>query len=178
MSDKSPMADECGTQWGPSNGSSTQWGPSNGSSTQWGPSNGSSYLAELAAATKKTPKYTLSGLKTYAKCVDVYDGDTIQLVFSPGAGQPIRRYSCRMRGYNSAEMKGPGVGPEEKARAVVARDALRALILGEIVRVVFYDFDKYGRPLVDVQIGDTLVCAYMISGGYGAPYSGRGEKKY
>ena len=37
----------------------------------------------LNTFTSKTNKFTLDGYKTYAKCVKVYDGDTIHVVFTP-----------------------------------------------------------------------------------------------
>jgi hypothetical protein len=30
-----------------------------------------------------TPKFSLKGYKTYGKCVKVYDGDTIHVIFTP-----------------------------------------------------------------------------------------------
>ena len=48
-------------------------------------------------------KFTYAGLLTKAKVVDVYDGDTITIVFYHN-GQPIKD-SFRMLGYDSPEMK-------------------------------------------------------------------------
>jgi endonuclease YncB( thermonuclease family) len=131
---------------------------------------------QLLAADKKTPKFTLCGQVVQAKCVDVYDGDTAQFVFRLEMNHPLYRYSCRMTGYNSAEIKGQSV--EEKEKAKIARDALKGLILGRVVTLNIGKFDKYGRPLVSVLVDGQDVNAWMISGGYGAPYTGKGEKKW
>jgi endonuclease YncB( thermonuclease family) len=135
---------------------------------------------ELEAADKTTPRFTLEGLKTRAKCVDVYDGDTAQLAFRANTGAPIRRFSCRLAGYNCAEIKTKS--PSEHASAVVARDALRGLILNRIIDIDVGKFDKYGRPLVRARVltgaGVVDVCDWMIQHGHAAPYSGSGAKVY
>jgi len=140
-------------------------------------------MAELRAATKKTPRFTMEGQQVVAKCVDVYDGDTAQFVYKQNG--KLFRYTCRLLGINTAEMKG---GQEEKARAIVARDVLRALILDRLVSLKFGPpNDPHGRPLVEVHmLNDGPLCfpppesinQQMITGGYAQPYTGRGEKKW
>lgn len=129
---------------------------------------------ELLASSIKTPKYSLDGTLVHAKCVKVYDGDTAQFVFRTDPGKPLYRYSCRMRGYNSAEIKGGSA--EEKAKAVLSRDALAGLILDRVVKISLGDFDKYGRPLVTVNVDGVNVNEWMVEGGHGKPYTGAGEK--
>jgi endonuclease YncB( thermonuclease family) len=81
-----------------------------------------------------------------AKCVGVYDGDTITLTF-PFANNYYYA-SCRCYGYNCAEIRTSDI--DEKAKGIIARDRVRELILGKIVYVEFGANDKYGRPLVTV----------------------------
>jgi endonuclease YncB( thermonuclease family) len=47
--------------------------------------------------------------------------------------------------YNSVEIKSKN--PEEKAKAIEARDYLRSLILDKIVEIEISNIDKYGRLL-------------------------------
>lgn len=133
---------------------------------------------DLSAASTKTPKFTFAGATATAKCVKVYDGDTATFVFSVLGLQPYK-YSCRMLGYNSAEIRGGSEAEKTSARA--ARDFLSGMILDKIVELSFGDFDKYGRPLVEVYVGESPrvhVNALMVEAGHGAPYTGRGEKKW
>ena len=124
---------------------------------------------------KKTPRFYFSGV-VEAKCVSVYDGDTAQFCFKPFEGCPISRFTCRMYGYNSAEIKSKD--EEEKAKAVESRDALSRLILDKIVDLEVGRFDKYGRVLVKVFIEKQNVNEWMIEQGYGKEYFGKGDKKW
>ncbi len=138
------------------------------------------YTAEvdkkLVKATKETPMYTLAGQEVYAKCVDVSDGDTAQFVFRVASNQPLYRYSCRMTGYNSAEIKGGSEEEKEQARA--SKQALSEQILGKVVVLSVGTFDKYGRLLVTVRSGEQNINKWMIEHGYGKPYMGHGEKQW
>ena len=133
-------------------------------------------MEDLKSATAKTPLFTLKDVVCEAKCVKVYDGDTCHLVINqPGSGE-LRRYVCRTIGYNSAEISSKD--PVEKAAAIKAKDHLSKLILDKIVKVQFYDHDRYGRMLVKIEIDGIDICSEMLSTGNGKPYSGRGEKKW
>jgi endonuclease YncB( thermonuclease family) len=138
-----------------------------------------------------TPKFTLMGLKGQAKCLKVYDGDTIHLAISVDdiAGhltgnsrlnEPSGRFvriRCRMAGYNTAELKG-AESEEEKAKAIEQREALRGQIEGQVVNYEFADFDQYDRPITKVTtLGGLDITKWMIEGG-AIPYNGRGAKKW
>ncbi|QYB17480.1 putative endonuclease [Pacmanvirus S19] len=129
-------------------------------------------LTELQSVTDKTPKFTLSGLKVPAKCTRVYDGDTIHAVFK--FNDVMQRFTVRMCGYNSAEIK--GVTEEERAAAQRAKKALCDLILNKIISLEIGEFDKYGRLLGVVTIDGINVNEHMVAGGYGCSYNGSGEK--
>lgn len=118
--------------------------------------------------------FTLRGIVCDAICTKVYDGDTVHLVINLFGG--LYKFSCRMLGYNSAEIRGASDYEREKGRE--ARDYLKELILWKNVRAKFGDFDKYGRPLVEVFLGGKSVNKIMVDSGNGAEYYGRGEKKF
>ena len=72
-----------------------------------------------------TKLYSLEGRKFRAKVVDIYDGDTITVVFKLN-GHYVK-YKVRMYGYDSPEMKPPRADPnrdEIKKNAVIAKSAL------------------------------------------------------
>jgi endonuclease YncB( thermonuclease family) len=112
------------------------------------PINATKQIEELGEynATNKGLKFDLKGVKCMAKCVGVYDGDTITLTF-PFANNYYYA-SCRCYGYNCAEIRTSD--SDEKAKGIIARDRVRELILGKIVYVEFGANDKYGRPLATV----------------------------
>jgi len=137
-------------------------------------------LRELDALPTDVPMFTLEDHITAAKCVKVYDGDTVHLVMKFN-GEMVR-YRFRMIGYNSPEMR--GVSDEEKQRAIAARDYLADRLLNKKVIARLGHVDKYGRPLCDLYIVEdeaniTLENAFkvhinkeMIEKGHGIPYMG------
>jgi len=129
---------------------------------------------DLLAADTKTPRFTFKGHSAVAKCVSVHDGDTAQFVFRIGGD--LKRMTCRMLGYNCAEVNSKD--PVEKARAAEVTVILRSLIVDKIVKLIFDEFDKYGRPLVNVYLDETHINKYMTDNKYGIAYDGHGEKPW
>ena len=108
---------------------------------------------------------------SYGKVIKVYDGDTItiatKLYYDPVT---VYRFSVRLRGIDSAEIKGKTA--EEKELAVIARDALIAKILGNMVELRNVGVEKYGRLLADVYLGDVYINGWMLENKYAVPYDG------
>lgn len=104
---------------------------------------------------------------TTAKVIKCYDGDTITVIARvENAGGKYYKFNCRMFGYNSPEVKGP-----EKEQGLIARDALKGKILGEIVEVdVHFEKEKYGRLLVSVRKDGVNINEWMVKNGYGKVY--------
>jgi endonuclease YncB( thermonuclease family) len=134
----------------------------------------------------KGEDFSLNGRDFLAKVVDVYDGDTIRVVFRLGE---LVQYRARMSGYDSPEMRPPKTQANRDAEVAAARAAKAALIekLGD--HIVFIEcglFDKYGRLLVTVytRAGPELtergenVNTWMIAQGYGTPYDGGTKKPF
>ena len=143
------------------------------------------------------PEWTLKGRVEFAKCFDVYDGDTFKVIFSVD-GDCYWHIACRAQGINTAEINSRD--PVEKEKAIAARTQLRSLILGKIIVIKFGEFDKYGRPLADAFVradghplnpeddrsaaeyilsGELLnVNKFMIRSGMAAEYWGSGEKTW
>jgi hypothetical protein len=105
------------------------------------------------------------------KVIKVYDGDTITLATRLHYdANTIYRFSVRLRGIDSAEIKGKT--EKEKHLAILARDALMAKILGHIVELRNVSTEKYGRLLADVYFGDLHINGWMLENGYAVPYDG------
>jgi endonuclease YncB( thermonuclease family) len=115
------------------------------------------------------PLFSLDGHKCEAKCVNVYDGDTIKAVF-PYMGK-VFRWNCRIGGIDTPEVS--RASEEEKILGKVSRDVARGLLLGKMVSLSCKKFDKYGRLLVDVELEDGAdYASKMISTGHAKPYNG------
>jgi len=112
----------------------------------------------------------------FGKVVKVYDGDTITIAnrLSLDGGttysSQIYRFNVRLNGIDTPEIKSKN--PTTKTLAVKARDSLHELIGGKIVVLKRVSFEKYGRLLADVYIGDIHVNQWMIDHQYAVSYDG------
>lgn len=108
--------------------------------------------------------------------IKVYDGDTITVAARlPIASCPLYRFAVRLRGIDSAEIRGKSEA--ERKAALAARDALSALVLGKPVRLSALDTEKYGRLLAHVHVDgvDGSLSDWMLAQGHAVPYDG-GQK--
>jgi endonuclease YncB( thermonuclease family) len=125
---------------------------------------------------KKFPRFNLEGVYE-ATCVRVYDGDTADFVFSPCKCKENIRFSCRMLGYNSAEIRTKD--PKEKEKAIKSKEALASKILYKKVFLqVLNKNDKYGRLLGTVTLNGENINDWMVTNGHGKVYKGRGKKNW
>jgi len=105
------------------------------------------------------------------KVIKVYDGDTFTIVSKlPYQDSPIYRFSVRLNGIDSPEIKGKTDNEKELARK--SRDALSGLIMGKIVTLKKTSLEKYGRVLADVYIDDLCINEWMIENNYAIKYNG------
>jgi micrococcal nuclease len=105
------------------------------------------------------------------KVVKVYDGDTITIASKlPNCETPIYRFSVRLSGIDSAEIKGKTAN--EKKIAIHARDKLYELIFGQMVHLKNMSKEKYGRILADVYLDDLHINKWMLDNGLAVPYDG------
>jgi len=119
-----------------------------------------------------TPYFKLTGTNTYARLVDIHDGDTIKVVIP--LFNNFYKFNVRLNGIDTCELKSHNM--ENKNKAIQARNKICELInekwknkkefkldtqkeikeyLNSFVCLVYikcYDFDKYGRLLADVYI--------------------------
>lgn len=111
-----------------------------------------------------TPYFSLKGVQTYARVIDVYDGDTITVVFDTNGF--FLKFKCRLAGVDTCEIRSKN--KENKQLAVLARSRLFNLITGNVMNeeirkkelIQYFDdhvfiiwlhcleFDKYGRLLI------------------------------
>ena len=107
----------------------------------------------------------------YAKVIKVYDGDTITVAAKlPFKKSPIYRFSVRLNGIDSPEIK--GTTKQERDLAIKSRDALHNLIFGKIIELKNNGKEKYGRLLSDIYCDDLHVNKWMVEKGYALAYDG------
>ena len=96
--------------------------------------------------------------KYIAKITNVYDGDTCHAII-PFGGK-FTKIHVRMLGYNTPEIKDHDL--EKKNQAKLAKELFSSLVLDKIVTLDCGEFDKYGRVLGKIQVGDIHVNDLMI----------------
>jgi len=108
---------------------------------------------------------------TGGKVVKVYDGDTITIAAKmPYEGSPIFRFSVRLNGIDTPEIKTKST--PEKERAIIARDALSSKIMGKMITLKNVSLEKYGRLLADVYLDDLNLNMWLIENKYAVAYEG------
>ena len=108
---------------------------------------------------------------TEGEVIHVYDGDTITIVSKlPYDASPLYRFSVRLAGIDTAEIKGKT--DREKELAQEAKCALQKLILNKVVALKNLKTEKYGRVLADVYLGDLHVNQWLLDNKYAIQYSG------
>ena len=84
----------------------------------------------------------------------VLDGDTAEMTIDLGF-TIYWRSTCRFYGINAPELKSKD--SSERIRALVSKKAVQDhLGVGQKVKIVSRDLDKYGRPLVDIYCGENM----------------------
>ena len=129
----------------------------------------------------KTKMFSFEGRECLGKVVDVYDGDTVKIVFPLSEKEPERlyRWNCRLINVDTPEIRTKNL--KEKAYAKVVRDKLREKILNKLVYVKCLDFDKYGRLLVEIfdnEKCEECINNWLILNEYAKKYDGGTKSKW
>jgi endonuclease YncB( thermonuclease family) len=131
-------------------------------------------LNDLENSNTKTPIFSLEGHKSKAKVVYIYDGDTVHLVIE--VFNQLFKWKCRIAHVDTPELKTKDL--HEKEMGYVARDKLKELMENKIVDVECFEFDKYGRLLVEITVDGIKVHEWLISNGYAKSYEGKTKEKW
>jgi endonuclease YncB( thermonuclease family) len=115
---------------------------------------------------------TIPFIPNFSKCkvVKVYDGDTIT-VAAYLKGDPIcYRFSVRLRGIDSPEIRTKN--EDEKKAAIHSRDKLSEKILNKIVYLKHIGTEKYGRVLADVFYNNENINDWLLNNKLAVKYDG------
>lgn len=143
----------------------------------------------LACTLENTKRFTLDGIDTLARVLDVYDGDTVTLAIL-FKDEPYV-FSARLAGFDACEMRSKHPLLKAKARAardrvaqlcgaadVGSREAIRRSLAaaGAIVACRCHEFDKYGRPLVTLSAADGRTFGdVLLAEGLAYAYKGKAK---
>ena len=107
------------------------------------------------------------------RVVKVYDGDTITIasVLDGMNNSPLWRFSVRLNGIDTPELKG-GKNEQEKQCAILARDWLSEQILNQKVILKNVQTEKYGRLLAEVWFKGKNMNQAMIDNRFAVAYDG------
>lgn len=138
---------------------------------------------ELINAANTVSKFSLHNELKKALVIDVYDGDTITVVFKHFNN--INSWKVRLLGINSPELR-PSRSLSNRddiiSAAKVSRDYLSNLILNKIIYIKCGPFDSFGRILADIYLSkedlmnsingniNNSISKIMLEGGYAKEY--------
>lgn len=108
--------------------------------------------------------------------IKVYDGDTVTVIGKLESDQNIYKYSVRLAGIDTPEIKSKC--PNESACARFARDCLSECILYKIVQVNFICYDKYGRLLCEIFKDSVNITDFMLEKKLGVRYDGNKKQQF
>lgn len=154
----------------------------------------------LSKFDNSTKLFSLAGMRTWARLVEFFDGDTCKVVF-PFANNDVHKVIVRVNGIDTPEMKSKD--PTVQTWAVKARNRMLSLVapdvfevdgnyskkditklLKENICIIWLDtlaFDRYGRLLADLYFSPTdtkSLQAICIEEGYAKAYSGKTKKQW
>ncbi len=127
---------------------------------------------------EKFPLFSLKGRRFVAKPTNIYDGDTLSMIFEFNG--EILKYRCRCMGYDSPEMKPSKSKQDRELEIVLAKKAKQRFTellekhQSKLVSIECFEFDKYGRLLVNIynQVDTKSINQMMIDEKHGKPYDG------
>jgi len=128
-----------------------------------------SIFASTGSLAKK--RETIAG-PVFAKVINVYDGDTIEVMAKVWPGHQIN-VRVRIRGIDAPEMRSKC--SDERFAALNARDRLRKFIAGQPVLLTNIKGGKYfGRVLANVKThAGHNVRSVLLASGLVRPYQGK-----
>ena len=102
-----------------------------------------------------------------AKCISVYDGDTITLDISLGFNITMHKQKARLLGINTPEVRG-----KDREAGLVSRDRLRELIDGKDIIIATHKDrgGKYGRLLATIFLDGVNINQQLVDEGLAKVY--------
>ena len=140
-------------------------------------------------------EFSLNGIKTLGKVVDIYDGESCKIILLNG--NVLMRFNCRLKFIDTPEMKPSKNKPNreiEIKNAIKCRNKLLQLttscninlddnlnksqitklmkLNNKVIKVQCHEFDKYGRLLVELIVNDKTANDILVEEGFAKSYNG------
>ena len=148
-------------------------------------------MDKLICCDCEVPLFSLNGNTYICKVVYIYDGDTVNVVID--FNNKLTKFNCRLLGIDTCEMTSKDT--TKKDSAIKARNFLInkfskesvkdnitkkdiKMILSKSVKLCYvkcYDFDKYGRLLIDLYDNEKSTISYnqeLINNNLAVSYDG------
>lgn len=100
-----------------------------------------------------TPEFTLNGLRTYARVVSVYDGDTMKCIIP--VFNTFFKFNVRLSGIDTCEMKSKKT--EAKVLAIRARDRLINLVTGGKTNISMTEKTETKKDITNILENDVFL---------------------
>ena len=142
-----------------------------------------------------TMSFNFENLKTQARCIRIYDGDTIFIVLNHPGTQSYYKWSCRLNGIDSFEIKNTNTTLKNRAHLAqafvynfITKKSIPNGIKSEDIQKFIQDdlnnnvylidikcggFDKFGRILIDIIDGNLDLSNLLIQNKLAYPYTGK-----
>ncbi len=149
------------------------------------------------ASIKNAPLFSLDGLYTKCKIIDIYDGDTVTIALI--INNEVKSFKCRLFGIDTPELKGNthelGIRARNKCIEYIThgkvvlssnihytRENIREICETNLtlINVKCGPFEKYGRLLVTLYTIDNKVSIndQLVNNGFAKPYFGKTKEKF
>ena len=144
---------------------------------------------------KKTPKFSFENLETTCRIVSLYDADTINIILPLIPNEHIGyRFACRLYGIDTCELRNSNEflkSISQKSIMFLYQQITKKVLpdlsfaeLSELIerdldenvyllKVKCYQFDKFGRILLDIFIDDTTVSNLLLHNKLAYEYTGK-----
>lgn len=117
-----------------------------------------------------------------AKVTDVYDGDTITVIYLINKKTPFR-IRIRIEGLDTPEIRGSS--PVEKQAAEAIKYHVQDMLLNKIVPIKVSKWDKYGGRVIGTvylsnhtEENPKTLTTYLLDNGYAKEYSGKAKEDW
>ena len=133
-------------------------------------------LKDLATVPEKVEPFTFKNHVVSAKCIKVYDGDTITIATKLPLinDDSVYRFNIRLNGIDCPEMRSKN--REEKNAAIFIQQMLENLLLHKNVTLENLASEKYNRLLADVILHkdgvDINISQWLLNNNYAVKYDG------
>jgi micrococcal nuclease len=138
------------------------------------------YILENISKDSIPPLYSLNGKGKWCRILNVYDGDTVDILFV--VGDEIQHHKFRLFGIDTPEMK-PLKSLENRdaiiSLAKLSKSFLESLVLDRVVFIKFCKEEKYGRLMGTIYYDENCeksINDSMVESGHAKAYFG-GKKE-